>query len=202
MRYDIPTSKQGFSLIELMVAIGIFMIFVIASTAFIINGFKGSVFGYEQEDAIANARKAAGVMVKELRRAANSAKGNYIFDTVATNTITFYADTDDDGVTEKIRYFADGINLKKGWTKATGTPMDYIAANEKISTFAIYLNNQSMPIFTYFDTNNAQIANPAANKTKIRLVRTTLKINVTPWRAPQDYYYTADIQIRNLKDNL
>jgi prepilin-type N-terminal cleavage/methylation domain-containing protein len=196
------SNRQGLTIIELMVAISIFTVFVIAASDFIVRGLQSNVFGYEQEDAVANARRAAGVMVEELRRAANSAKGDYMFDTVATGTIIFYADTDDDGLTERIRYFADGINLKKGSIAPTGTPLAYNQADEKINTFAIYLNNQSMSIFNYFDTNNAAIANPAANKTKIRLIRTTLKINVTPERAPADYFYNADIQIRNLKDNL
>jgi len=195
-------NNRGMTIVELMVSISIFMVFMIASSEFIIRGLQSNVFGYEQEDAIANARRAAGVMVEELRRAANSARGDYLFETVATGTIVFYADTDDDGLTERIRYFADGINLKKGSIAPTGTPLVYDQADEKISTFAIYLNNQSMPIFKYFDTNNDEIANPAANKTRIRLIRTTLKINVTPERAPADYFYTADIQIRNLKDNL
>lgn len=194
--------QRGMTMIELMVAISIFTIFMIAASDFIIRGLQSNVFGYEQEDAVANARRAAGVMVEELRRAANSARGDYLFDSVATNTIVFYADTDDDGLTEKIRYFADGIDLKKGSITASGTPPTYSQADEEISTFAIYLNNQSLPIFRYFDTNNLEIANPTASKTKIRLIRTTLKINVTPERAPADYFYTADIQIRNLKDNL
>ncbi|NTW22073.1 hypothetical protein HGA34_00835 [Candidatus Falkowbacteria bacterium] len=195
-------NNRGLTIVELMISISIFMVFMIAASEFIIRGLQSNVFGYEQEDAISNARRAAGVMVEELRRAANGATGDYLFETVATGTIVFYADTDDDGLTEKIRYFADGINLKKGSIAPTGTPLVYNPADEKISTFAIYLNNQSMSIFSYFDTNNAQIVNPTANKTKIRLIRTTLKINVTPERAPADYFYSADIQIRNLKDNL
>lgn len=202
MRTKAFANNQGLTIIELMVAISIFTVFIIAASDFVVKGLQSSVFGYEQEDAVANARRAAGVMVEELRRAANSAKGDYPFDTVSTSTIIFYADTDDDGLSEKIRYFADGINLKKGSIAPTGTPLMYNPGDEEISTFAIYLNNQAMPIFSYFDTNNAVIASPATNKTRIRMIRTTLKINVTPERAPADYFYEADIQIRNLKDNL
>ena len=180
----------------------IFIILTLTAYDFIIQGFKNTLIGSEQEEAVQNARKASGIVIDELRTAKKSDMGDYIFETVATNTISFYSNVDTDAATEKIRYFLSGTELKRGEIKPTGTPLQYSSGNETFSTIAKYLNNQALPIFTYYDTNNNLIANPGAYIGLIRLVHVSLKINVTPQTAPADYFVDSNIQIRNLKDNL
>lgn len=196
------SENSGFSLMEIMVVMSISLIFIFASADFIIQGLRSSTFIYEQDLAVQNARKAQDIMVKEIRKANRAENGEYLLDTVSPQTFTFYSDADSDGATEKVRYFLDGDILKKGLVRATGTPIGYPAANEEISTLANYVNNQAEPIFYYYDKNNGLIANPPANKQSVRLIEISAKINVTPERAPKDFYVEADVQIRNLKDNL
>jgi prepilin-type N-terminal cleavage/methylation domain-containing protein len=195
-------NKQGFTLLEITVVIAIFISLSIVAADFIIGGFKGNIFGYEQDAAVANARKATNAMNKEIREAAQSVRGDYLLDTVQNQTFTFYSNIDSDADTEKIRYFLDGTALKKGIIHPTGTPMEYQGASESVVKIADYINNQAMAVFTYFDKNNNQISDPTTYKKNIRLVHIMLKINVTPERAPTDYIVDTDIQIRNLKDNL
>ena len=203
MRLDYKKNKiAGFSLIEIMVVMGIFSIFIIMSADFIIQGFRSSAFIYEQDLAVQNARKAQDIMVKEIRKANRAENGEYLLDTVLPQTFTFYSDVDSDGLTEKIRYFLDNNNLKKGLIHATGSPIGYPAENEAVSILSNYVNNQAKPIFLYYDKNNLPIANPTSDKQSIRLIEILAEINVTPATAPKNFNVEVNVQIRNLKDNL
>lgn len=189
-------------MIEIIVVMSLFVVMTLVIGDFLIQGLRSTIFGYEQDEAVKNARKAIDSFVKEIREAKTSAAGNYIFDTVATNTIKFYANVDSDTLTERIRYFIATSSLYRGVTKATGSPLTYSDADETVSQVAKYINNQNIAIFTYYDTNNNLIADPTANKADIRLIHVLLKVNVTPGRAPLDYFAETDVQVRNLKDNL
>lgn len=202
MSLRIRNNTNGFSLLEITVVMTIFLFLVVASYDFITQTFSASTFSIEQDDASRTARKAADVMVKEIREAAYSSRGDYLFNTLATSTLIFYSNVDSDSNKEKVRYFLSGTRLMRGVIKATGTPLQYLDANELISPIVYYINNQSLPIFTYYDTNNNLIADPTTNKLLVRLVHVGLLINVTPGRAPKDYFLDSDIEIRNLKDNL
>ena len=147
MRLDYKKNKiAGFSLIEIMVVMGIFSIFIIMSADFIIQGFRSSAFIYEQDLAVQNARKAQDIMVKEIRKANRAENGEYLLDTVLPQTFTFYSDVDSDGLTEKIRYFLDNNNLKKGLIHATGSPFGYPAVKQAgsiLSKYVIVANQKS-----------------------------------------------------------
>lgn len=194
--------KNGFTLLEITVAMSIFIIFMILSTDYIIKGFRYTLFNSEQNEATQNAKKIMNIMIKEIREAAQSDRGDYLLDAVEEQSFSFYSNIDDNANTEKIRYFLDSGIFKKGIIEPTGDPLEYLAINETISNVAQHINNQTETIFTYYDTDYNLIADPSANKNNIRLIHISLKINVTPEIAPNDYYVNMDIQIRNLKDNL
>lgn len=189
-------NEKGFSLIEILVVMSIFLIIITMAANFIIYGFQGISFGSEQETAIENARKAMEEMTKEIRGANSSESGSYPLAMVNDDEIIFYTDTDIDGQMEKIRYYLASSTLIKETTEP-GTANDYSAAPE-VTDVAYYINNQVEPIFYYFDSNNEEtdIIN------EIRLVNIRLKVNVTPEKAPNDYYVESDVNLRNLKDNL
>jgi Tfp pilus assembly protein FimT len=198
----ILSDKKGFSLLEITVIMAIFVTMMIIGSDFVIQGLKSTTFGYEQDEAIQNSRRALNTMTEEIREAAPAANGDYLFNTVGTSTLIFYSNVDSDSYTEKIRYFVVGTYLHRGVTKATGSPLSYPAGNETVTMVAKYLNNVTIPIFTYFDTDNDLIASASSSIAQIRLIHVSLKVNVTPDRAPNDYFVETDTQIRNLKDNL
>jgi prepilin-type N-terminal cleavage/methylation domain-containing protein len=194
--------KAGFTLVELIVVVSFFLIFMVISSDFIIRGLRSSTFGYQQDAAVQNARKVINQIIAETREAARSDRGDYLLDTAGEQQLIFYSNIDSDYLTEKIKYYLAGGILYKGITKPAGDPIDYSLDNETVSQVAEYINNQAQPVFTYYDTNNNLIADPVADKNKIRLIHIFLKINVNPQIAPQDYLVDMDVQIRNLKDNL
>jgi type II secretory pathway pseudopilin PulG len=194
--------NKGFSLIEITLVLSIFIFLVIISTEFIIRGLRSNNFADEQNSAVQSARKSSDVMIKEIRKANQAENGNYLLETVNPQSFIFYADIDDDGKTERVRYFLDNKYLKKGVIAATNSPVEYPSANEQFSILSDYINNKTEALFYYFDKNNIQLSDPTSFKRSIRMVNLNIKINVTPERAPNDYYIRANVQIRNLKDNL
>lgn len=195
-------TTNGFTIIELMVGVSIFIIFMVLSSEYIIRGLKLTRFADEQETAVNTTKKILNSMVSEIRESAHSDTGEYLLDTVEPQELSFYSDIDSDIYKEKIRYFVDGHLLKKGIIEATSSPLEYPSGNEIITTEAEYINNQDEAIFTYYDTNYNQIASSTADKNDIRLIHIFLKVNVTPEIMPADYLMNMDVQIRNLKDNL
>jgi len=188
--------KKGFTLIELMIALSIMVIIFIIGSEFIVKSFKSLTFTSEQDTAIQNARKIMEKVTKEIRECANSERGDYPISEIGDQTLTFYGDVDNDGSAERIHYFVqDSIFIKEA-TKA-GTDKEYNSAIST-STIAEYVNNQSIPIFTYFDSNNAT----TTLINNVRMIKVKLRLNVTPWRAPDDYDLETNIELRNLKDNL
>lgn len=194
--------QQGFTLIEALVSVVIAAMMISAATAFIIYGSRTNMFGSDQDMAVKNARDAGNEIVKEIREATQGDNGDYLLDLVEAQNFSFYSNIDDDDYIEKIRYFLDDHALKKEVIKPSGDPLEYSSANVATTTIALYINNQAEAIFTYYDTDNNLIGDSTSNKSDIRLVNISLKVNVNPNIAPQDYYVDMETHIRNLKDNL
>ncbi len=186
----------GFTLIEMLISMSIFVLIIALGGNFIIYGLRWTTFGTEQADAISTARRSMEIMVKDIRGANNSEQGNYPLSTIEKDDFIYYSDEDDDGEMEKIRYYLDGSELKKVITQP-GPGNDYSLPGAT-STIAQYVNNQEEPVFVYYDSNGAE----TTDIDSVRLIEIILKINVTPERAPNDYYAETDVHLRNLKSNL
>ncbi len=189
-------NNTGFSLIEVMVATAILLLILTLGYNFIVTGFRASTFNYEQQTAIENARRAMEIMTREIRGANTSARGDYPLGRIGEDDFMFYGDINYDGVFERIRYFVDGSKLFKVVTQP-GPLTDYQTVGAT-TTIANYVNNQDEPVFIYYDNDRDE----TSDIDRIRLVNIVLKINVTPERAPNDYYVETDVHLRNLKDNL
>lgn len=189
-------AQLGVTLIELLVYITILLMLMTMGYEYITKGFVATTFSSEQEEAIDNARKAIEKISEELRGANESENGSYPIDFFDENEIVFYSDINDDDSMEKIRYYIAGNQLKRDLT-ASGPSDDYSGTAET-SLVASYINNQSEPFFYYYDNNGTQ----TDIKNNIRMIGINIKVNVTPDRAPNDYYVETNIHLRNLKDNL
>jgi len=195
-------SQSGLTLIELAVSISIFIVLFLLAGDFVTRGFKSTAFSMEQDEAVQSARNAMNFFAKELREANQADTGSYLLDTVSPQELSFFTNIDSDASREKVRYFIDGHDFKKGVINATGNPLSYPVGDEIITVISGYINNQATPAFTYYDASNAEIANPAAQRAQIRMIKAFLMINVTPDVMPADYFMDTYVQIRNLKDNL
>jgi prepilin-type N-terminal cleavage/methylation domain-containing protein len=85
-------SKKGFSLIEMMVVVGIIGLIVLGLVTFFTGGAKSWIAGQSQLTAQRNARQAMDIMVREIREASEVTTKNdtkIIFDTPWVSGITY-----------------------------------------------------------------------------------------------------------------
>lgn len=199
--------NRGVTLPELLVVVGITGIIVLALTSFQKDIFFNNKFATDSLTSAQDARSILRTMIAELRVTSPSSNGAYAIAQAATSSITFFSDTDGDGVKDQIRYYLTGTTtLKKGVVKPTGSPLVYNSANETFKTLAINLkNNSSSPLFEYYDSGYAGTSSPMTyplDITRIRLVKINLLIDADPNRSPVPRTYTSQTSLRNLKDNL
>lgn len=197
--------ESGFSIIEVLVVIFILTLIGMAiwtfeKDIFSLNRILSSSLAAQEE-----ARGALKIMSAEIRTASPSSAGAYAIAQAATSSFIFYSDIDNDSLKERIRYFLDGIILKKGVIKASGTPLTYNPADEVISDLVHDMANDTTSVFSYYDTNYDGTTQPLSepvNVPAIRLVKITIVIDQDPLQPPGALTLTIQISMRNLKDNL
>ena len=142
---------KGYTLIEIVVVVAIFGFVIVSVGVFITQGYQANTFGYEQSQALREAQKGISTMIKEIREAGYGDDGSAPFALADDFEIIFFSDVDKDVATERIRYFVDGTDFKKGTTEATGDPLEYLDENEIITTLSEYVRNSDTNVFTYYN---------------------------------------------------
>ncbi len=207
-RLNSPTNQYGLTMLEVLLALTILTVIILAWESFMLRSYKGISFGREQLSAIRYAQKAIDNMTREIREASTAEDGSYALEKAADNEIIFYSDIDEDESTERVRYFVENNTLKKGVVNPTGSPLTYDTNNEIITTVAHYIRNAtSEPIFTYYNGDYPldKVNNPLPTPSRLidtKLIHVYVKINVDPERSPTDFILESDVQLRNLKSNL
>ncbi len=181
---------RGFTLIELLLVLTIFsfIILIIFFLTINISNINTQIIfnvGKNREIII-----TVSALTKELRGMSQSNIGNYPIEKAQPNQIIFYSDIDKDNLIERIRYFVENNNLKKGIIKPTGNPLTYDPNNEIIYTMITDLTNTN--IFSYYNRNN-QIA---SDINSIKLI----KINLSARGNNQSIInYSFTVAPRNLR---
>jgi len=203
-----PNQKftTGFTLIEVLIAIFVFGVMMVAITAFQKNVFSLNRFLSRQLSAEQDAQYLARTVIKEFRTMSPSSNGAYPIVTAATSTITFFTNIDADSAKERVRYFISGTELRRGIVQPTGNPAVYDTATETFSTLVHdIVNSGSSNLFTYYDTNyngaGAALPSPIA-VASVRLIKVTIVVDANPLDSPPPFTVTSQVSLRNLKDNL
>lgn len=197
--------SRGFTLVEVLVVVGIVVLITGALTSFERTIFTQNSLLQNNLLADQDARTALRSFVAELREAAPSDAGAYAIASAASTSITFYADVKGDGLHDRIRYFVATSTLWRGFLKPTGSPLVYNNANETVTTLARGLTSSSPTIFSYYNDNYAGTSTPLAfpvDVAAVRLVQLTLSIDNDPNQPPGPSIYTTEVSVRSLKDNL
>lgn len=191
-------------MVEILVAVFITSLIVVAVGAFqrdvlYLNDVIQSGLTSQND-----ARKIIRPMVDEVRSASESSLGSYPLAVTASSTFAFYSDIDNDSLKEKVRYFLDNGDFKKGVIKPSGNPLTYNSSNEKIIEVVHDVINTD--IFTYFNSSydgtssSTPIAQPVSPAV-VRLVKIELIVDKDPKRSPAPITVGTQMSIRNLKDN-
>lgn len=193
------STSRAFTLVETMVVIAILSVVGIALMGMITYVYKTNTFIFQQSTATDNARRGIEYALENLREATYGADGSYPIATAATSTVTFYADVDNDGTVEMIRYYLTNGTLYRGVTNPGGTPPSYTGQTEATTIVANYVQNSTTtPVFHYYDDTGAELSTPA-DTSKIASVSAVIGIDVDVKRAPVTFTLIGTATLRNLR---
>lgn len=194
-------SNHGYTVVEMLVVIGIFTISMLTATASIVYFYRSNNYTVEQATAITSGRRGIEFFVRDVRETTYAENGAYPIVEMGTSTMTFYSDVDSQSDIEQVRYFLDQGFLKKGIAKATGTPLSYASSTEAVELVSDYVRNleKGVNMFTYKNASGTPIT-IATSTQELRTVDITLIVNVNPNRLPEEFTLRGTASLRNLKD--
>lgn len=195
----IRSAQAGLSFMEAVVTIALFSLVLTVAMEGIVRLYDTHRYGIEQALATASGGKGVSTMVRTIREATYSDNGDFPIVTAASSTFTFYADINDDGSAERVRFFLNGTMLTEGITPAAGVPPVYSDTYEILHVVSPYVRNasSSIPMFRYFNQNGVEVTS-AADLLTITFVTVRLIVNVTVSTLPQEYTLMGSTALRNL----
>ncbi len=203
--YNYKKNQKGFTLLEMVISLAIFSLVLGLVSLFARNIFYyGSIFsgGLSAYD---ESKKILQPIASEIRSTSQSSLGSYALEATEDNNFIFFADINNDGLRERVRYFLSGSTLRKGVIVPSGAPLVYSSSSEILSDVVHNLRNNGTPIFNYYNAsyngNTAALTQPI-NILDVRLIKITLIIDTDPNRSPTPVTVTTQISLRNIKDNL
>lgn len=197
----------GMTLVELMVSIFIMLMAMEGFTILFLQSWKTNGFILETGLAASAASRAVNVAVSELRKVRQGDNGDYPIESGDDFDLTAYIDIDGDGVTERVHYFLENGQFKRGVREPSATqPVTYADDDETETVLASDIANENgEPVFSYYnedypgDTVNNPLGTPIAVR-DARLAKVRLVINIDPNNAPDDTNIESFVEFRNLND--
>ncbi len=196
-------SRRGFTFVEMLISITITTLAMGLISGILFFLYRTHTATLQQSFAVNSARRGIEQTVRSMREATFSDTGGFPIESFSPSSFTFYSDTDKDNSVEKIRFFLEGTDFKKGTIDATGDPPVYEVGNENIEFVADYVRNdeQAIATFRYYDQQGAEITDFGA-VSDVAFVIVSLIVNVNPYRDPGDFTLRSSATLRNLKTNL
>jgi len=167
---NLKINRKGFSLIEMMVALGILSLIIIGLVTFFSGGTRAWVTGQYQLEAQRNARLAMDRMVKEIREA------DSINDSSTLNKISFHTPFDGDII----------YNYNSG---------DKAIYRQKNGNSSILIDN--VLVFEAIYWNRSEVEKtPSSESDEISKLHIELKVDVDKDSNP-DITLNTDVNLRN-----
>ncbi len=201
--------NAGLTFLEVLIAI-----FIAGLVGVGIAKLSGDVISFNRFfessfSATDRAQKLLRPMAEEIRSAAQSETGSYSIEIATATNFVFYADIDNDGLIERVRYYLEGTNLKKDVVEPTGNPLSYNLGSAVTTIPISNVQNTALgnvPVFSYYNSSHTGgttgEVSPGGDVTPIRLVRITLHIDTDLNKAPAATVVTTFVAMRNLKQQL
>jgi len=172
----------------------------LAINSMVVSFYRNNAYLLQQTSAIDSAHRGIATSFIDLREASYGDDGSYPLQSVATSSITFFSDVDNDGVVEKIRLYLLNGTFYRGVTESTSTPPTYSGQPQATTTIATYVRNgTSTPIFRFYDENGAELSPASAPISSIKSISISLMIDLNPARAPDILILQETATLRNLR---
>jgi len=190
----------GFTLLEMLVVIAILLILAPVLSITIQSLYSSHGSSLSRAFSLTETSSAMKKVVGDVRSAVYGEDGSLPLSTIGTSTITFYCDTDYDGVVERVRYFLDNTTLKKGVIEPTATS-SYPTSNETVATFAEGISNNAngTPVFKYYTATSSEVTS-SSQIMNVRRVEIQLTGSYKYGSETTETPMKSSASIRNLKE--
>ena len=191
----LKTGNRGFSLLELLIAIGISSIILIVVITIIVQVFKRSQGSWESYKANNQAQAVCERITKEVRQATEIVSaGNQGL------TIREYVVATDPAPCQ-VRFYLDGTSLMRGEIPPTGSeaPYTYNPASETTKILAFDVINGAERIFSYYNQDGETLSAPI-NPLEVTLIK--MKFIFKQLDNPSPFKVETSAQLRWNKTNL
>jgi type II secretory pathway pseudopilin PulG len=191
--------ERGMTLIETVVWVSVTLSAMLAIVTSVQYFYRTNNYAVEQAAAVSSAQRGIETMVKTMREASYSSNGAYPVIAIATSSVAFFADIDNDPYIERLRFFVEGNSLKRGIIDPSGDPPVYTNP-ETIVSVSDYVRNfdQNVTTFRYYDVNGALMTN-LNDISALRFIEVTIVVNINPFRLPNQFTLRSTAALRNLR---
>ena len=197
-------NNKGMTLVEVVMACSIMTILMGVASMLIIRSFSVNRYTIEQGLNTTALQTSLRNFTKYLREARQSDAGGYLIEYADDFEIFFFADTDNDSVTERVHYFLENYQLKMGITNPSGFPVSYPVEDEEVKILGNgIVNNSTQPLFRYYnqdypiDTVNNPLPTPVLID-DIGMVEIDLYVNIDTDHVPDSMRMGTFVRPRNI----
>jgi len=197
-------AQKGMTLVEMLIAIGIYTVLMLAITNSITTFYQYNAYALEQSNEVDNARRGVTQWNRDVKEMTTAEDGTWPMAISGEHRLGYYSDTDRDDSVEYVEYILASTTLRKFTYNPTGSPATYDLTtpdSEEILSEYVQNRNQATSTFFYYDNNGVQLAStsPIIN---IRYIQMQIIVNIDPDRNPGEFMLRSSLAPRNLKDNL
>ncbi len=171
------TELKAMTLIEMVISITVFTLGIMAFTTLFVKGWQSNKLTLEEGQAAFSASKNVRDAVDIIRKARQGDNGAYTIESATNNDLKIYSNIDGDDDIEKVHYYLEGGNFKRGIIKPDNqTPPHYQSTDESVVTLVQNVNNQTQPLFTYYDNTGNQLTG-SFQVSEVKMIKIYLRVN-------------------------
>lgn len=199
-----PKTQSGLTLVETVMAIGIYTILMLAVTASITSIYKTNTYALSQANEVDNARRGMTQWNRDTKEMLLAEDGTFPLAVIDEHHLGYFSDTDQDLSVEYVEYILASTTLTKYVYNPTGSPATYdFTTPDQEQTLSRFVQNinQSTSTFSYFDEAGAALSSTSP-LVDVKYIKAQIIVNIDPFRSPGEFMLRSSIAPRNLKDNL
>lgn len=199
MNAPLLKKTAGFTLMEILIVVGILIFLGGALATFQVDVFRFNTTTQSGLSTNYEIRRTLKNFTADLRTASPSSVGAFPLGEMSSSSLVFYANIDTDLAIERVHYFVSSSTLWRGILKPTGSPLTY-SGTESLERAVTGVLNSS--IFSYHATGEVSTSTLLyipLNPQNVTLVRLSLSVDKDILKPPGTTHAETSVLIRNLK---